>query len=379
MHPVLFRIPGLDLPVHTYGVMIVSGFLLAMYVGWSIAKRQGRFAEDVLDFGFWALVGGMIGARLVFIAVNSETYFKTRVFDTVDVPYFIAFFNGPSTGLATLVGLIGAAGAGFYAFKRGLGWGTRIFYALIGLAVGRAVFAVFHPDLTPSMKVQEEWLNILIVWRGGLVFYGAALGGVAAFVAFCWARKINFVDSLHFADICVLGLPLAHVLGRFGCVAAGCCWGDAAFHFNDAGEAIKDIPLALQFPTDALAYQSLVASSSPEVVEYMQTSGHTVPLIPVQLMESFGEGLVFALLLFVRQRKWFHGQVILSYFILYPILRSTLETLRGDTERGYVIEGLLSTSQFISLVVAIVSLSLIVFFRKKAMEAGHASVAAEAA
>lgn len=52
MHPVLFKVPfpaiqslGIKgpLPLHTYGVLIVIGFLLAMYVAWREAKRQGQY------------------------------------------------------------------------------------------------------------------------------------------------------------------------------------------------------------------------------------------------------------------------------------------------------------------------------------------------
>jgi prolipoprotein diacylglyceryltransferase len=32
----------------------------------------------------------------------------------------------------------------------------------------------------------------------------------------------------------------------------------------------------------------------------------------------------------------------------YPVIRSVVETFRGDTIRGFVIEGVLSTSQFLS-------------------------------
>ena len=73
------------------------------------------------------------------------------------------------------------------------------------------------------------------------------------------------------------------------------------------------------------------------------------------------------ILMAVRSRKWFHGQVLLTYGILYPILRSTVEMFRGDAERGYVIPGFLSTSQFISLCVAIASLTMIVILRRRGL------------
>ena len=43
---------------------------------------------------------------------------------------------------------------------------------------------------------------------------------------------------------------------------------------------------------------------------------------------------MFFILLFVRTRKRFHGQVLLTYLFLYPILRSFIELLRGDKARG---------------------------------------------
>jgi phosphatidylglycerol:prolipoprotein diacylglycerol transferase len=294
VHPVLFRIPGLNLPIHTYGVMIVTGFLLAMYVAWREAQRQGELYEEILDFAFWALVGGLAGARIVFIIVNWRHYLVEQPFD-------------------------------------------------------------------PEWKIP----SVLVIWKGGLVFYGAALGGVAAFIAFAMKRNWNLATGLRFADIAVLGLPLAHVFGRFGCVAAGCCWGDAMYHIDAAGQVIADIPLAARFPEGALAYTSLLQSASPDVAALMRGAGHTMPLFPSQLVESFGEGVIFLILLFSRQRKWFHGQVILTYFLAYPLLRSVLEMFRGDPERGYVIPGVLSTSQFISLLVAASALTAIYLLRKR--------------
>jgi phosphatidylglycerol:prolipoprotein diacylglycerol transferase len=286
VHPVLFRIPGIDWPLHSYGVLIVTGFLLAMYVAWREARRvRPGLEEEVLDFAFWALVGGMIGARVVFIVVNWKDYAKNP-------------------------------------------------------------------------------LDIFVIWKGGLVFYGAAIGGFLAFVWFAKKRGYSTTVGLMIADIIIVGVPLAHVFGRFGCIAAGCCWGGAHFHFDDVGAVIADIPLAARFPEGSLAYSSLVRSESPEIVEAMRATGLTMPLFPSQLAEAFGEGLVFLTLLVVRSRKWFHGQVLMTYGLLYPILRFTLEFFRGDAERGMAI---LSTSQFISLAVAAASIIGILVLRKRGM------------
>jgi phosphatidylglycerol:prolipoprotein diacylglycerol transferase len=310
VHPILFKIPGVDWPLHTYGVMIVVGFLCAMYVAWREAMRQGQYADDVLDFAFWALLGGMIGARIVFIAVNWKQYFVDQPWDTV---------------------------AGFHV---------------------------------PA---------VLVVWKGGLVFYGAALGGFVSYLWYARSRNIRGAEMLKLADMMVVGVPLAAGFGRLGCVAAGCCWGDGAFTLDADGVFHQTIPLAIQFPKGALAYQSLLQSAPHEVTEAMRAIGKTAPLIPIQLIDSIGEVSIFLLLLVVRSRKWFHGQVLLTYGILYPIWRTTLEMFRGDGERGYVIPGILSTSQFISLCVVLASLTTIFVLRKRALQKAEAAAAAAAA
>lgn len=299
MHPVLFNLPFINWPLHTYGVLIVTGFLCAMLVGWREANRQGQYADDVLDFAFWALLGGMIGARVVFIIVNWRQYFIDRPWDSIG---------------------------------------------------GMPIPAV------------------LVVWKGGLVFYGAALGGFLAFLWYARRRGIRGPDMLKFADMIIVGLPLAAAFGRLGCVAAGCCWGDAAYTLDADGHFHQTIPFAIQFPTGSLAYQSMIGSEASDVVRAMRSVGATAPLIPIQLIDSLGELGLFFILMLIRSRKWFHGQVLLSYGLLYPIWRSTLEMFRGDGERGYLIPGLLSTSQAISLGVAVASLVAIVIVRKRAME-----------
>ncbi|MBN2361201.1 MAG: prolipoprotein diacylglyceryl transferase, partial [Deltaproteobacteria bacterium] len=108
---------------------------------------------------------------------------------------------------------------------------------------------------------------------------------------------------------------------------------------------------------------SLIRTADAESVRLMSELGTTLPLHPVQLYESFGELIIFLLLIVIRSRKWFHGQVTLSYFILYPILRSVLELFRGDPERGYLIPGLLSWGQVTSILVALVAIGIIVWRR----------------
>lgn len=75
MHPILFKLklPGIgELPIHTYGVMIAIAFLVSYFViKWEIKRRNGneKMAEEIV---FWALIGGLIGARLFYMFTNFQ-------------------------------------------------------------------------------------------------------------------------------------------------------------------------------------------------------------------------------------------------------------------------------------------------------------------
>jgi phosphatidylglycerol:prolipoprotein diacylglycerol transferase len=122
-------------------------------------------------------------------------------------------------------------------------------------------------------------------------------------------------------DAMIPGLVIAHAFGRLGCIAAGCCYGkptgaDWGFRF----------------------YSPLI-----------DVNLRGIPLHPTQLYESSALFVLFLGMLWLYRRKVFDGQVVLSYFIVYPVIRSVIEVFRGDTLRGFVIEDVLSTSQFISI------------------------------
>ncbi len=87
-------------------------------------------------------------------------------------------------------------------------------------------------------------------------------------------------------------------------------------------------------------------------------------LHPTQIYLSLNGFLIFAILMWMRKRKTFHGQVFWLYGILYSIGRFIIEYFRAD-DRGGVMEGLLSTSQFIGIFVLILSGIMLTLLRKR--------------
>ena len=193
------------------------------------------------------------------------------------------------------------------------------FWLLVsGLLGSRVIFIIVNWE-----DYLRDPMAILRVWEGGLVWYGGFLGAVLA--AWIYVRRYG-LKFWRLADILIPSVSLGHAFGRLGCFSAGCCWGRACADGFLLGVHFRH--------PDALAPRN-------------------VPLHPVQLYEAFGEALIFFILVALRSRKRFDGQVTLMYMTVYPILRSIVEIFRGDRARGFLIEGVLSTSQFISILVLV--------------------------
>lgn len=185
--------------------------------------------------------------------------------------------------------------------------------ALAAIAGSRLVFFL------QNQSVLTSWVDILNPRTGGLVFYGAFLGLPVGI----WLARRRGLPVADLADLFGRLLPLAHGCARIGCFLAGCCWG-----------LPTDLPWGVVF-TDPRA-----------------PGPHDLPLHPVQLYEAAGLFAISAGLTWLAPRKRFDGQVMLTYLLAYAVLRSLTEVVRGDAERGFVLEALLgptiSTSQAIA-------------------------------
>jgi phosphatidylglycerol:prolipoprotein diacylglycerol transferase len=67
MYPELFRIPFTHLTVKTYGVMLVIGFLAAVYVIRHLSRDITPDPQMITNGSLYSLVAGVVGARLFYV------------------------------------------------------------------------------------------------------------------------------------------------------------------------------------------------------------------------------------------------------------------------------------------------------------------------
>lgn len=196
---------------------------------------------------------------------------------------------------------------------------------LVGFIGSRVLFVI-----TRWADFSQDLVGILRVWEGGLVFLG---GPIAVIPFFIWYTRKHRLPVWKTMDAMIPGLVVAHMFGRFGCLAAGCCYGKPTG--SDWGIRLHS--------------------------ELVDISLRGIPLHPTQLYEATALGVLFAGLIFTFLRRKFDGQVVLTYFMAYPILRSVIENFRGDLIRGFVIEDVLSTSQFLSILIFLTATGALIY------------------
>lgn len=188
---------------------------------------------------------------------------------------------------------------------------------LISAFIGGKVFLFFEdPEFYASN------FSKLLSGRG-FVFFGSLLFCIPAMLIFF---KINNLPKLPMLDIMAITTCIVHFFGRLGCLMAGCCHG-IEWHG----------PLSVIF-------------TDPNCLAPLNT-----PLHPTQIYSMTGILSILLVLLIVKRNKKFDGQLFILYLMLYAVVRMVIEIFRGDISRGFVIDDLLSHSQFISLIVLIVA------------------------
>lgn len=175
----------------------------------------------------------------------------------------------------------------------------------------------------------SSWQEFTTLLRSGGVFYG---GLIAAIVVCIYLLRKHRLPLWLSADLFAPGIALGYMIGRLGCLMAGCCFGRPT-----------DVAWAITF-TDPAANLNVGTPLG-------------VPLHPTQVYESVaGLVILLALLAFERKGRPFAGRTFWMFVMLYAVSRFAIEFFRGD-DRGMI--GMLSTSQFISVILFPLSLFML--------------------
>lgn len=211
---------------------------------------------------------------------------------------------------------------------------------------GRALSEDFASDLILAGVVgglvgAKVWYVALtgegLFARGGFVWYGGFMGGVAGVLL---AGRLRRVPTWFTLDICAAPLALGYALGRVGC-----------FLVNDDYGLPSTLPWAMKFPQglppSTVWHLTGVGASFPPGTNPMEV----VAVHPTQLYETIVMFGVFAWLWHRRDRGHGTGWLAGWYFVLAGVERFLVEFVRAKDDR---VLGGFTLAQAASVVVVLV-------------------------
>jgi phosphatidylglycerol:prolipoprotein diacylglycerol transferase len=74
MHPDLFSIGKIT--IHSYGLMMAIGIISAILITSYRAKKRGMDHEAIIDIAIYGVIGGLIGAKLLYFIAEAPYIFK---------------------------------------------------------------------------------------------------------------------------------------------------------------------------------------------------------------------------------------------------------------------------------------------------------------
>jgi len=187
---------------------------------------------------------------------------------------------------------------------------------IMGIIGARLYYVLFNWSLFSG-----DFMAILNIRQGGLAVHGGLILGFFTGFLLCILWNIRPLNGF---DLFAPGVVLAQAVGR---------WGN---YFNsEAHGSQTDLPWAI-------------------IVD-----GQLVH--PTFLYESLWCLFVFAVLIFIDNRRSFYGQTFFSYCLLYSFGRFFIEELRTDS----LMLGMFKQAQVVSVVAVVVSIiALIALYRQ---------------
>ena len=266
---------------------------------------------------------------------------KFNDFKQVPVHAPLKTIEVPSYGVMVMLGFLAAI---LIAYGRAKQYGIDpniiidlgIIIMIAAIVGARLWYVIEYWNLQMQPEGTTFWAGlkkVFMIQQGGLVFYGGMI--LAMISSVVYLKYIKKQPTLLYFDFMAILIPLGHAFGRTGCFLNGCCYGQHC----DASNI-----LAVAYPGNA-------------------QMGITNPVYATQMLAAFTNVLIFILLtVYYETLAKKRGETFFMYFVLYGTSRFISHLLRGDVDHYPFFLGMTS-SQFLSVILFVVGLIGVVFFR----------------
>jgi phosphatidylglycerol:prolipoprotein diacylglycerol transferase len=264
MRQTLFYLPHEVGPLPLFGWVSWSMLGLLLYLGITLfySYKQPKGASTLYEGLFNWIVGAAV---LGFVLPAIEAKVAPGTADQIVVGLPVRGY-----GLMMMLGVLTAVGISYRRVLQ-LGVAKESFLGLVlwtvigGLLGARLFYIVQKWSELDGTSISEKLWTALQFTEGGLVVYGAILGGIAGILGWTLLQK---VVPLSLLDAIVPAFFIGLAFGRIGCLMNGCCYG---------GVVESGLP-AIAFPRGAPAYMDQLASGRLLGIHTKSTHGRDLTI-----------------------------------------------------------------------------------------------------
>lgn len=207
-----------------------------------------------------------------------------------------------------------------------IAWDSVVVAVIGGLVGGKIYYAV----------LMKDWSALTS--RGGLVWYGGFIGGVAAVAAYMWWKKHGIPRM---SDLVAPALAAGYSIGRVGCFLVG----------DDYGVPTS-VPWGVSFPMGSPPTSARMLTQEFGVQLPPGTPPETIFAVhPTQLYEVFIAFAIFVLLWRMQRHGHARGWLFGIYLALMGMERLFVEIFRAKDDRFV---GPFTLAQLISVIMIVV-------------------------
>ncbi len=199
MDPVMFSLFGID--VHWYSILILIGIIIGLILVEKEAKKFKYPKDLIFNIAFWAIIMGIIGARLYYVIFNFS-YYKNNLLEIFSI------WNG---GLAIHGGLIaGVLTVIFFARKYHLNFLKLLDMAAPSIILAQAIGRwgnFFNGEAHGIATTYTELKNLLVP---EFIIEGMNIGG------------IYYLPTFYFESLwCLLGFVVLILIRKYKYIKVG--------------------------------------------------------------------------------------------------------------------------------------------------------------
>lgn len=376
----LFVVPNLvepdGFPIRSYGACLLVAILAALTLVLKLAKRKGISTELIFSLCLWAVISGILGARLFYVV----EYWPDMVAKDLAGNILID---------RTAINVVNIANGGLVVLG-----------SILGGALGSIVFMIRNkmPVLATFDLMAPAMMLGLAFGRIGCFMNGCCYGGVTdgcCGVVFPEDSPAHIHQILH-GETFLYGMRFDEKKsenGKSQVVLHAVQPDTEAFRAGlESGMILLGItglvhgkpePIGIATREDLLRTVGFFQHENPgkrirfefvpdppdgpnRVVFLEAVSSPVLPVHPTQIYSSVAAAILCVVLLILGRTKWFRsrdGLSLTAFLLLYSVTRFCLEMIRTD-EDSFMGTGL-TVSQNVSVVVFLTGCVLLVYLLKR--------------